>query len=211
MLLGDRVKKFTAALGVQPCGPCQKRAAALNDWSRRSFLGRAVAAAVTIPLSRMTAALTPVNPEQDVVDLMRLLNTIQFGLTIKHHDHEHPEVRVYGSKAEMLGTEEPGLAWQMNNHPGPHSDLVNPGSLTGEIYPWWILDFAPKPDGYLMSLIEKSGPMRKVFVTDESVIIYRTDVAENAIPSLSLKNFKHAAEYPGAVAFDRYYSQNEVR
>src|SRR5260221_11867345 len=98
MLLGDRIKKFTEALGFQPCGSCQKRAATLNDWSRRSFIGRAVTAMVAVPLSKMTAALTPVNPEQDVVDLMRLLNTIQFGLTIKHHDHEHPDVRVYGSK-----------------------------------------------------------------------------------------------------------------
>ena len=30
--LGDAVKKFTNALGVRPCGGCEKRAAALNRW-----------------------------------------------------------------------------------------------------------------------------------------------------------------------------------
>ena len=69
--------------------------------------------------------------------------------------------------------------------------------------------FAAVDCWFQASLVEKSGASRKVFVTDEHVIIYRTDVAENTIPSL--KEFKQASEYPGAVGFDRYYSQNQVR
>lgn len=30
--LGDLVKKATYAMGIKPCGGCQKRAAALNRW-----------------------------------------------------------------------------------------------------------------------------------------------------------------------------------
>jgi hypothetical protein len=30
--LGDAVKKVTYALGIKPCGACEKRAAALNRW-----------------------------------------------------------------------------------------------------------------------------------------------------------------------------------
>jgi hypothetical protein len=30
--LGDLIKKTTYAMGVQPCGGCEKRAAALNRW-----------------------------------------------------------------------------------------------------------------------------------------------------------------------------------
>jgi hypothetical protein len=30
--LGDAVKRITYAMGIQPCGGCQKRAAALNRW-----------------------------------------------------------------------------------------------------------------------------------------------------------------------------------
>lgn len=30
--LGDVVKHFTSALGITPCGGCQRRAAALNRW-----------------------------------------------------------------------------------------------------------------------------------------------------------------------------------
>ena len=30
--LGDAIKRATYAMGIQPCGACQKRAAALNRW-----------------------------------------------------------------------------------------------------------------------------------------------------------------------------------
>ena len=30
--LGDLIKKTTYALGIKPCGGCQKRAATLNRW-----------------------------------------------------------------------------------------------------------------------------------------------------------------------------------
>jgi hypothetical protein len=30
--LGDVIKRATYAMGIQPCGGCQKRAAALNRW-----------------------------------------------------------------------------------------------------------------------------------------------------------------------------------
>jgi hypothetical protein len=30
--LGDVIKRATYAMGIQPCGGCQKRAAALNKW-----------------------------------------------------------------------------------------------------------------------------------------------------------------------------------
>ena len=30
--LGDVVKRMTYAMGVKPCGGCEKRAAALNQW-----------------------------------------------------------------------------------------------------------------------------------------------------------------------------------
>ena len=34
--LGDVIKRVTYALGVKPCGGCEKRAAALNQWMRFS-------------------------------------------------------------------------------------------------------------------------------------------------------------------------------
>jgi hypothetical protein len=30
--LGNVIKRATYAMGIQPCGGCQKRAAALNNW-----------------------------------------------------------------------------------------------------------------------------------------------------------------------------------
>lgn len=30
--LGDMIKKATYAMGIKPCGGCEKRAAALNRW-----------------------------------------------------------------------------------------------------------------------------------------------------------------------------------
>lgn len=30
--LGDAIKRATYALGIKPCGGCEKRAAALNQW-----------------------------------------------------------------------------------------------------------------------------------------------------------------------------------
>jgi hypothetical protein len=30
--LGDAIKRATYAMGIQPCGGCQKRATALNRW-----------------------------------------------------------------------------------------------------------------------------------------------------------------------------------
>jgi len=30
--LGDLIKKTTYAMGIEPCGGCEKRAAALNRW-----------------------------------------------------------------------------------------------------------------------------------------------------------------------------------
>jgi hypothetical protein len=29
---GDVIKKATSSAGIKPCGPCQRRAAALNRW-----------------------------------------------------------------------------------------------------------------------------------------------------------------------------------
>jgi hypothetical protein len=34
--LGDVIKKATYAIGVKPCGDCERRAAALNQWMRFS-------------------------------------------------------------------------------------------------------------------------------------------------------------------------------
>ncbi|WP_040666689.1 hypothetical protein [Nitrolancea hollandica] len=34
--LGDVVKKVTYAVGIRPCGSCEKRAEALNRWMRFS-------------------------------------------------------------------------------------------------------------------------------------------------------------------------------
>jgi hypothetical protein len=36
--LGDAVKRVTYALGIKPCGGCERRAAALNRWL--TFSGR---------------------------------------------------------------------------------------------------------------------------------------------------------------------------
>ena len=33
---GDMIKKATYAMGIKPCGGCEKRAAALNRWMRFS-------------------------------------------------------------------------------------------------------------------------------------------------------------------------------
>lgn len=30
--LGDAIKRITYSMGIQPCGGCEKRAAALNRW-----------------------------------------------------------------------------------------------------------------------------------------------------------------------------------
>jgi hypothetical protein len=32
--LGDLIKKTTYAMGIRPCGGCERRAAALNRWMR---------------------------------------------------------------------------------------------------------------------------------------------------------------------------------
>jgi hypothetical protein len=32
--LGDALKRVTYSLGIQPCGGCERRAAALNRWMR---------------------------------------------------------------------------------------------------------------------------------------------------------------------------------
>jgi hypothetical protein len=32
MGLGDAIKRVTYAMGIKPCGGCEKRAAALNRW-----------------------------------------------------------------------------------------------------------------------------------------------------------------------------------
>ena len=36
--LGDAVKRLTSSVGIQPCGPCQQHAAAMNHYL--TFTGR---------------------------------------------------------------------------------------------------------------------------------------------------------------------------
>jgi hypothetical protein len=36
MGLGDAIKRVTYAMGIKPCGGCEKRAAALNQWMQFS-------------------------------------------------------------------------------------------------------------------------------------------------------------------------------
>ena len=180
----------------------------------RIFLGWIAIAIMAVPSSPSAAqaprAVPGPGPDHDALGLMRTLNSIQAVMS-KPSASEHPEIRVYASKAEMLGNEKPGPAWQLDNplQGDPLLAKLNLNSPTGEVLPGWILDFASKPNGYVMALVEKSGATRKVFVTDETGVIYRTDIAENIIPSLT--NIKHASEYcPGIVDFDRYYSQRQV-
>jgi len=32
--LGDAIKRMTYAMGIKPCGGCERRAAALNQWMK---------------------------------------------------------------------------------------------------------------------------------------------------------------------------------
>jgi hypothetical protein len=180
----------------------------------RIFVGWMAVAILVFASAQPNAAqraLPGPGPDQDALNVLRTLNTIQAVILGKTYDKQHPEIRKYGSRQDMLGDQKPGIAWQLDNplQSDPLLTKLHPDSPTGEVLLGWILDFASKPNGYVIALVEKTGASRKVFVTDETGVIYRTDVAENTIPSL--KSIQHASEYsPGIVDFDRYYSQKQA-
>src|SRR5258708_40257753 len=84
----------------------------------RIFLGWIAIAIMAVP-SPPSAAQAPravpgPGPDHDALGLMRTLDTIQAVMS-NPSDSQHPEIRVYASKAELLGNQKPGLACQLHN------------------------------------------------------------------------------------------------
>jgi hypothetical protein len=185
----------------------------MNQWGRRSFLGRALTACL-VPLLKFAQPAAPKNPDQDALNLIRSLNTIQVGIAARNQNQQHPDLHFYGSRAEMLGDIEPGLSWQKANNPtDSFLQKLSPKDPNGEVLAGWTLgyrlitgDGVSISDTYVMTHISKvvaSDGTRKVFVSDQIGVIYRGDEKDWEIPAI--ENMKQASDYPHVVPFNRYY------
>jgi hypothetical protein len=207
---GDAIKKLTNAIGIQPCEMCEKRAQALNSWSRRGFIAGIAAAVVTGRLSASDVLLSAAdgdNPTpQDALDLMRVFNTIQAefkaGFVGKSKD--------YVDKREMLGPE--GLLRHIGH--ALKEPATRKAALMKKVHPetdnimaGWELDFFRTVSGYIIVLYEKfdaSSPQarRNVFTTDDRAIIFRGIVVGFKQPVAA--SLSKADDSPGVVPWNDF-------
>ena len=65
--LGTAIKTLTSAVGITPCRSCEERAAKLNEWSRRGFIGNLSLLIFSTQLKFWRA----VGPKADTSDALR--------------------------------------------------------------------------------------------------------------------------------------------
>lgn len=209
-MLGDGIKKITNAVGIKPCSGCEKRAEALNKWSRRAFIAGISAAVAAARLSASNMLLSVAdgdNPTpQDALDLMRVFNTIQAefqsGFVGKSKD--------YVDRAEMLGPD--GLLRHIAH--AQRATATRKAALmkkvhpeTDEIMAGWELDFFRTVSGYIIVLYEKfDAPnpkaKRNVYTTDQRAIIYRGVVVGFKQPSAA--SLSKADDFPEVVPWNNF-------
>jgi hypothetical protein len=211
MLLGDRIKKATAAVGIKPCAGCEKRAELLNQISRRGILKSVGLFAGTgfFQLKHSTLRFLwgfsqdgPPISIHHVMGLVRTLNTLAFALYAKYG--------VYPDLPTLLG-EEGLLSMKGRFKPGMRSyewaSRLN--FLSDEILPGWFIDYTPRSNSPHINPPTHTGQgcmlvvtgAKSVVVSDETAVIY---CADKPVTAPKAKDLARAQDYPGAKPFTEY-------
>jgi hypothetical protein len=212
--LGDVVKSMTTAVGIKPCSGCQQRADALNAWSRRSFVGKALMAPFVLKASVLRTIAAATDDEvADALELVRTLDLIhvQIKSVVSNGDGTHSHIA--GSRDAMLAF----LKTQVDNadittKEGQFLKTLDPYNANNEILAGWVYDLDVKPPvvmadgskskdfgpGYVLVLVEKSGP--NIIISDQNGVIFRsqTKILQTA------KETSNAASYPGAIPWTKF-------
>lgn len=206
--LGDVIKDATKAVGIKPCEGCQKRAEALNRLSRRGILKSGALALFGLKNSTLmwlweqAGATVPVSVDL-ALGLVRQLNTIQAVLK--------GFAGAYGTQHILLTDPVHGIVsfvprLNTDTFPGDwiYEWLSRVDFSSNNVLPGWVLDFVLMNDGYRLIL---NGP-QDVLITDETGVIYRAPITQNAPKAVQLTNAK---SYPNGVPHNLYEPGQSLR
>lgn len=186
----------------------------LNEWGRRSFLGKAVMSLALMRTSFLRGFTTP--QEKDALNALELTRVLIVSemkfFNFEFADGPHYK---YVGQAELLGTDEPGLGWfiqtdEVKGHKtagGAAVRSLTPGDRHGEVLAGWITEVYAEPKRFIIinsKKIDTANPnaSRDVFVSDQDVVIYRAKVYGPIQPAAS--SLAKASDFPGAVPFNLY-------
>jgi hypothetical protein len=213
--IGDAIRKVTSSLSIQPYAGCERRIKMLNEWGRRSFLGKALMSLILMKTSFLRGFTTP--QEKDALDALELTRVL-IVTEMKFFYFEYPDGQhhKYVGQAELLGIDEPGLGWFIQSDEvktdttagGAAVRALTPGDRHGEVLAGWITEVYVEPQRYIIITSKKVDPAnpaaaRDVFITDELNGIYRARIFGPMQPSAA--NLQHGIDFPGAVSFDLYH------
>jgi hypothetical protein len=207
--LGDVIKRATAVVGFKPCTGCQKRAEWLNDWGRRSFIGRALMFPFILKASFARAVTSVIDGDiSNGLAMIRLLNVAQVRITTIVSNPDGSHLHVPGSKAAMLAY----LAAEVQEADATTADgaflrILAPNDPNSEALAGWIVDFDVKPGSYVLinsRKVDQANPnaTRDVLITDENGVIYRSQVSAPTQPTAA--SLDVASAFPGAVPWDKF-------
>ena len=207
MELGEKIARYTEAVGIKPCESCKQRAAALNEIGRRGVIQGGLLALFLFKESVLKAAwqivgeVPPVTVDAALA-LVRQLNTVAVTQRFKSKTETYPTQKT-------LLTGEDGLI--------SHKEHFKPGTLayawmsrvnfhSDEILPGWILDYVLVDEGKGYRLILKGKLI--TLATDEAAVIYEADTPAE-IPKA--KSLRHAGDFPQSQPYDKFASKATQR
>jgi len=209
--LGDVVANFAKAVGIQrPCKGCKDRQKKLNEWGRRSFIGRMVAFPLVVKAALVNKVTTAVNDEVgDALNLVRILNCAHAKIKTAVKKDDGTYVYVPGTEADVVAYLKNSIVNPDPMHPHLPEDerFLRSLNLDGrEMLAGWEHDMHIKPMdiakpfggvGYVLVLKAKNS--QDVLISDSHGVIYRM---QTAIPpaASSLETAAHAR----AVSWDRF-------
>jgi hypothetical protein len=209
MLLGDRIKEATSALGVKPCTSCEERAAMLNliGRNRRGFIANAalllfVGKNALLDAAWQLAGATPPVSVEAARGFVQQFNTTQLVWYFNNQRHASLD-EAYQEIIKHKEHFKPGTgAYSWMSRFNPFSKEVLPGWTIDFVqvqagYPRWLNDKDEVNDGYRLIL---RGD-RHTIITDEDMVVYQAKTPETVPAAASLQN---ARDFPGAVPFDLF-------
>jgi len=210
--LGDIIKAATTKVGIKPCSGCQRRAEMLNEWSRRSFLGKAIMFPFLLKASLAMAVTNIIDGDvKAAINLMRALNTATASLQTRVENPDGTHTLNVPTKADILAAlTQNAKEADPTKRDGAFLKSLAPTDRNGEILSGWITDIDARPHGYVIVTSRKVdqnnlSARRDVLITDNMGVILRAYVYGPA--QATAASLKSATDFPGAVPFDLFVEE----
>jgi len=196
MQLGDKIKKVTEAVGLEPCEGCKKRAEVLNAWSRRGFMGSLALGLFIFRDKTLLNAWRLLGMEPPIGAMSAIGFMRSVGAAAQWFLDTHGK---FPGRQEVLDAVEQHRHHFPPNHPG-YVWMSKFNAQVEEVLPGWKFDHAAKGSGFRMILRGTDY----TFALDEKFVLHQAQNGPYGPPASDLPS---AGEFPGAVPYDQFRPQ----